>query len=86
MIRIEIFSIPGCGQCGEARDALKSVLADFGDDRIAWREVDLLEEIDYAIELGVMASGGIAIDGRLVFARMPGADKLRAELIRRLKC
>lgn len=40
---------------------------------------------DYAAELGLMSSGGIAIDGRLVFPRLPSAEKLRAELLRRLK-
>jgi len=31
------------------------------------------------------AAGGIAIDGKLVFARLPSTAKLREELIRRLK-
>ncbi len=32
-----------------------------------------------------MSSGGIAIDGKLVFPKLPSAAKLREELIRRLK-
>lgn len=84
-IRIEVFSAPGCSKCAEAKEALKSVVRDLGEDKVAWREVNILEEIDYATDLGLMSSGGIAIDGRLVFPRMPSADKLREELVRRLK-
>lgn len=84
-IKIEVFSAPGCSNCAEAKQALKCVVDELGEDRISWREVDLLEEIDYATNLGLMSSGGIAIDGELVFQRMPSADKLREELIRRLE-
>lgn len=84
-IKVELFSVPGCSKCAGAKEALKSVVQDVGQDKIAWRDVDILEEMDYATELGLMSSGGIAIDGKLVFQRLPSADKLREELIRRLK-
>jgi glutaredoxin len=84
-IKVEIFSVPGCSKCAVAKEALKSVAKDLGQDRIAWRELDLIAEMDYAVELGVMSSGGIAIDGKLVFPRLPSAEKLREELIRRVK-
>lgn len=84
-IKVELLSAPGCSKCAEAKQALKSVVEDLGQDKVAWRDVDILEELDYATELGLMSSGGIAIDGKLVFPRMPSADKLREELIRRLK-
>lgn len=84
-IKVEMFSVPGCSKCAAVKEALKSVVGALGEDKVAWRDVDLLEEMDYATELGLMSSGGIAIDGELVFARLPSADKLREELIRRLK-
>jgi len=84
-IKIELFLVPGCNKCAEAKEALKTVAEGFGADKVAWRDVDILEEMDYATELGLMSSGGIAIDGKLVFARLPSTAKLREELIRRLK-
>ncbi|HUF79968.1 MAG TPA: thioredoxin family protein [Burkholderiales bacterium] len=84
-IKVEILSAPGCSKCARAKEALKSVVNDLGQDRVAWREVDILEEMDYAVELGLMSSGGIAIDGTLVFPRLPSAEKLREELARRVK-
>ncbi|MGQ0523104.1 MAG: thioredoxin family protein [Betaproteobacteria bacterium] len=84
-IKVEIFSAPGCGKCAEAKEALKSVVEDLGQDRVAWQELDIIDQMDYAVELGLMSSGGIAIDGKLVFPKLPSAEKLREELIKRLK-
>lgn len=53
MIKVELFSVPGCSKCAGAKEALKSVVADVGPDKIAWRDVDILEEMDYATELGL---------------------------------
>lgn len=47
-----------------------------------WHDVNILEEMDYAVEVGVMASPAIAIDGQLVFSSLPSADKLRMERVR----
>ncbi len=85
MIKVEVFSSPGCGKCGQAKTLLKAVAEELGADKVAWREVSILEEMDYAVDLGVMASPAIAIDGELVFASLPSAAKLRAELDRRLR-
>lgn len=84
-ISVEIFSTPGCGRCARARDALKAVAEGFGQDRVNWRDVNVLEELDYALELGLFAPPAIAIDGELVFPKLPAADRLREELLRRLQ-
>jgi len=84
MLRLEIFSSPGCGKCAQAKALLKIVADALGADTVTWRDVDILEEMDYAVEVGVMASPAIAIDGELVFSSLPSADRLRAELVRRI--
>jgi glutaredoxin len=85
MVKVEVFSSPGCAKCAQAKTMLKTVAEEFGRDKIAWREVNILEEMDYAVDLGVMSSPAIAIDGQLVFASLPSAAKLRAELGGRLR-
>ena len=82
---VEVFSTPGCRQCARARDALQSVVEAFGQDKVSWREVNVLEEIDYAVGLGVVVPPSIAIDGDLVFPTLPTANKLKEELMRRLE-
>lgn len=81
MILVEIFSAPGCGRCAEAQAALKAVAASL--EAVRWREVNILEELDYAVDLGVLSPPAIAIDGELVFPTLPGAEGLRQELLRR---
>lgn len=80
-VRIEVFAAPGCSACAQARAMLKAVAGEFGE--ASWREVDVLAEIDYAVALGVVNTPAIAIDGELVFAALPNARRLRAELARR---
>lgn len=57
----------------------------FGEHMVTWRDINLLDELDYAVELGVLTPPSIAIDGELVFPSLPGAAKLREELARRLE-
>lgn len=82
-IKIEVFSSPGCGKCGHAKTILQKLAQELGG--IEWREVNVLEELDYAVTLGVLSTPAIAIDGELVFAGLPTAAKLRADLMARLE-
>jgi len=83
-LRVEVFSSPGCVKCARAKAILRAVADELGGARISWREVDILEETDYAVDLGVIGAPAIAIDGALVFPSLPRPAKLRAELLRRL--
>ncbi len=83
MIKVEVFSSPGCSKCGHAKDVLRRLAVELGG--IEWREVNVLDEIDYAVALGVLSTPAIAIDGELVFSGLPSAGKLRTELDKRLK-
>jgi len=84
MVKVEVFSSPGCSKCAQAKEVLKTVVKKLGQGEITWREVNILEEIDYAVDLGVMSSPSIAIDGKLVFGFLPSVAKLQAEILRRL--
>lgn len=83
-IKIEVFSSPGCGKCAHAKAALKQAAAEFGPQHIEWREVNVLEEMDHAVALGVLSTPAIAIDGKLVFTSLPSAKKLRQAIEARL--
>lgn len=83
-ILVEVFSAPGCASCAAAREALKAVAESLGRGAVTWRDLNVLEEMDHAVELGVMSPPSIAIDGELVFPKLPTPEKLRAELLKRL--
>ena len=83
-MKIEIFSTPGCSKCAAAKMMLEQTVKQLYREDIAWRSVNILEEIDYAVELGVMSPPAIAINGRLAFASLPSAAVLLAEIQKRL--
>lgn len=84
MINVEVFSSPGCGKCGHAKVVLKKITEEIGNGQIEWREVNILDEMDYAVDIGVLSTPSIAINGKLVFTSLPSASKLRNELEKQL--
>jgi len=83
-IKVEVFSSPGCSKCGHAQALLKKIAAEKGEERIQWREVNILDELDYAVSLGVLSTPAIAIDGQLVFTGLPSSRKLQSVLEQRI--
>jgi len=79
-IRVEVFSSPGCGKCGKAKEVLRQQVDDIGADRIDWREVNILDEMDYVVDIGVLSTPAIAINGELIFSGLPSVKKLRKTL------
>ena len=84
-INIDVFSSPGCGKCGHAKEVLQELTIELGEDKINWRDVNILEDIDYAVDLGVLSTPSIAINGVLVFKSLPSPSRLREELVDHLK-
>jgi thioredoxin 1 len=82
-MKIELFYTPGCAKCTAAHNGLKTT-AEQTIDGLVWRELNILEEIDYAVDLGVLTVPAIAIDGELVFSALPTTQQLHAELLRRI--
>lgn len=84
-IRIDVFYTPGCTRCAREKETLKAIVDEIGGGRVTWRDVNVLEEIDYAVELGVLSPPAIAIDGTLVFPALPSAGRFARELSKRLE-
>lgn len=83
-INVEVFSSPGCGKCDRASNVVRKVAEEFGIDRVYWREVNVLDELDYVVRLGIFATPSIAIDGKVVFTSLPTARALRKRLQQKL--
>jgi len=81
-VKVEVFTAPGCSKCGQAKEVLRRLAEELGG--VEWREVNVLEDLDRAVALGVLSTPAIAIDGELVYTGLPSAARLRAELERRL--
>lgn len=83
-IIIELFSASTCQRCGDAKKRIQSLVKQLGDDRVEYRELDVLEQLDYAVSLGILSTPSIAINGELVFSAMPSLKRFRDELQKRL--
>lgn len=78
-MKIELFQVPGCARCDSAKAELQAVATAAGAD---WCEVNALDALDRAVDLGVLTLPALVIDGELVFAALPLPEALRRELKR----
>ena len=81
-MRLELFFTPGCIECATARSTLKAVAQETVEG-LEWLELNVLDELDYAVELGVLTIPAIAVDGKLLFSGLPTSNQLREALTRR---
>lgn len=80
-VKIEVIAAPGCRKCAGAQSELRAVAASvLGEDRLVWREVNVLEEFDYAVALGVLSMPAIAVNGELKFSSLPTPEQFRTLL------
>ncbi len=83
-ITIELFSASTCNRCSEAKKRIQILIDELGDDRVEYRELDVLEELDYAVTMGILTTPSIVINGQLVFVGMPSLKQFNSELKSRL--
>lgn len=80
VIKVEIFSIPACTKCTQAREYLHQLLDEYGTSVLQVTELNVLEHLDYAVQIGVLTTPAIVIDGHLYFTGLPSVKKLRSTL------
>lgn len=72
-MKIEVLG-PGCTRCKETFRVVKHVVEQSGVDAEVLKE----ESYERMMALGLMATPGVAIDGKVVFSgRIPKADEVR---------
>ncbi len=81
-MKVEIFYTPGCSACGARHDELRAAAQEAVKD-LEWREINVLDRVDHAVQLCVMTLPSLVIDGELVFTSMPTVAQLRKALIER---
>ena len=84
MISIDVFVLPGCGRCLSGLAELKEIVQSFGPAAFRWEERNLLDNIEAAVQLGILSAPAIAVDGTLAFSSLPSPQQLRAALAIRI--
>lgn len=82
-MKIELFYAAGCIKCANNRENLKTAAQRAFAD-VTWLELDVMENIDYAADLGVLTLPALAIDGVLEFPALPNEQQLVHAIHRRL--
>lgn len=83
-MKVEVLHATGCAKCLRDLDSLRAA-ARQADPDVEWKEIDILQALDYAVALGVLKPPAVAIDGELVFLSLPTADALGAAMRKRRK-
>ena len=52
-MKVDVLHAPGCAKCLGELDALRAA-ARRADPAVEWKELDILQALDYAVELGVL--------------------------------
>jgi len=81
---VEVLIASGCGRCQKARTLAKEAITELDDSRVHYREINVVDEIDYAVRLGVMSTPAIALNGELVFPALLSKAKLCQAILTRL--
>lgn len=84
-IVVEVLTASGCSHCLQAQGRVQSVVSKFQDDQVRYRAVNVIDELDYAVLLGVLSIPAVVIDRTLAFAALPSAKKLHAAIDARLQ-
>ena len=83
-MKIEVLHATGCAKCLRDLDGLRTA-ARLVDPDVEWKEIDIMQALDYAVELGVLKPPAVAIDGALAFMSLPTSDALGAAMRERRK-
>ena len=77
-----MFYTPGCSACVAQHDKLRAAAREVVTD-LEWRDINVLDNVDHAVDVGVLTLPSIVIDGELAFTSMPTAAQLCRALIER---
>ena len=81
-MKVEYFFAAGCSRCAAAREELRLAAESFPGVR--WSEVDVAKEPARAVDVGVVATPALVIDGELAFGSAPSPAQLRAAIGKRV--
>ena len=82
-MKVELFYTPGCEKCTDSKDELRALATELVPD-LVWRELNVLDELEYAVEVGILTLPSMAIDGEVIFSSLPTPRQLRRELTKRI--
>ena len=78
LVQVEYFFAGGCSHCAAARQELRDAAESVPEVR--WTEVDIAKEPMRAVDLGIVVTPAVVIDGQLAFSESTTPEKLRSAI------
>ena len=57
-------------------ELVEELVEEVGNNQIEFRFVDVVKNLDHAVEMGVLATPALAVNGKLMFSPLPDRDKI----------
>jgi len=81
-VNIELISTFSCRRCQKAQEKVQEMIKELNNESVFYHEVNVINHIDYAVQLGVLRTPAIAINGKLVFTSLPSMAQFKKILAR----
>lgn len=78
LLEIEVITASGCTKCGHTKELVAKVIQDY--DGVELKEVSVVEIPERIVELGIMATPSIIMNGKLEFKSHPREEELRKKI------
>jgi len=83
-VHLELFYSPYCPRCRRACRQLRALATAWPSEQLQLSELDVVQELDRAVALGVQRTPSLAIDGELLAGPVPAPGALDALVRQRL--
>lgn len=84
-ISLKLFSASYCQRCAGAKKQVENLVSQINEDfpsiYIDYQEVDVVSELDLAVEIGILTTPSLVLNSVLIFSAMPSINKLRDVLL-----
>jgi len=79
-IKIDLYTANVCPRCVATKKQLSAAIEQQGKEHFELNFKDVVEHIDQAVKLGILATPAIVINNKLVFTSSPSDKKLKTLL------
>jgi len=87
-ILVEVFSAESCNRCLNAKQKIIKLIEQLNSENsqqnttiITYHDVDVVENLDRAVALGILTTPSIVINDQLVYTNMPSIAEFKRKLL-----
>jgi len=82
---LELFTANICSRCAAAKSVMSGVAEELGSDQCELSFIDVVKNLDYSVERGVLRTPALVVNGKLMFSPLPGRELILQAIERELE-